>query len=139
GTIRLFGYSSALASDQTFANNYDGDVSGNPLFVNATSTFGTPSDVTYPDLRITASSPAINVGGALTTITTASGSGTSSTVADAAYFVDGWGIAQGDLIQLSGNTQRARITSVNYNTKVITVDTSLTWTQNQGVTLDYEG
>ena len=53
--------------------------------------------------------------------------------------MDGWGIVQGDLIQLSGNTQRARITSVNYSTKVITVDTSLTWTQNQGVALAYEG
>lgn len=137
--VRLYGYSATSASDQTFANNYDGDVSGNPLFVNASSTPGNPSDVSYPNLTLLPGSPAINVGGALTTITSASGSGTSFVVADPAYFMDGWGIVEGDLIQLMGSSQRARITSVNYSTKVITVDTSLTWTQNQGLALPYAG
>jgi Right handed beta helix region len=137
--VRVYGYSSALASDQTFANNYNGDVSGNPLFVNASSTPGNPANLAYPDLSLRTNSPAINAGGPLTTITSASGSGTSFVFADAAYFMDGWGIVQGDQIQLQGSTQRARITGINYQTQSVTVDTNLTWTQNQGVALSYEG
>jgi hypothetical protein len=139
GATRLYGYSSALASDQTFANNYNGDVSGNPLFVNATSSPGSPSNFAYPNLTLNSNSPAINTGGALTTITTASGSGASFIVADASYFIDGWGIVLGDQIQLLGTTQRARITGINYQTQSVTVDRNLTWTQNQGVALSYEG
>jgi len=136
---RLFGYNGALASDQTFANNYNGDASGSPLFVNATSTGGNPTDTSYPNLSVSSNSPVINAGGALTTITSPNGSGTSFVVADAAYFMDGWGIVQGDTIQLMGSTQRPRITSVNYATQSITVDSAVTWTQNQGICLPYEG
>ncbi|MCK4526905.1 T9SS type A sorting domain-containing protein, partial [candidate division WOR-3 bacterium] len=45
---------------------------------------------------------------------------------------------QGDEIQLYGSTQRARIISVNYSTKTITVDGNITWAQNQGINLAYE-
>ena len=87
--VRVYGYSSALAADQTFANNYNGDVSGDPLFVNATSTPGDPADISYPDLSVKTSSPVIDAGGALTTITSASGSGKSFVVADPSYFMRG--------------------------------------------------
>lgn len=137
--VRLYGYNSALASDQTFANNYNGDVSGSPLFVNATSTPGSPTNTSYPDLSVRTNSPVINAGGPLTTITSASGSGTSFVVADAAYFMDGWGIVQGDLIQLQGSPLKARVTNVNYTTRTISVDSSLTWTLGQGISLAYNG
>jgi hypothetical protein len=136
---RPYGYNGALASDQTFANNYNGDSSGNPLFVNATSTSGSPTDLSYPNLSLMPTSPAIDRGGALTTITSPGGTGTSFIVADAAYFMDGWGIVQGDVIQLMGTTQKPRITSVNYSTQTITVDSAVTWTQNQGICLPYQG
>jgi hypothetical protein len=45
---------------------------------------------------------------------------------------------QGDEVQLA-NGQRARITNINYETNMITVDRALTWTQNQGISLAYEG
>ena len=45
---------------------------------------------------------------------------------------------QGDEIQLASG-QRARITDVNYATNMITIDRVLTWTQNQGISLAYEG
>lgn len=138
GTYRVFGYNGAVASDQIFANNYNGDASGNPLFVNANAP-GNPADSTYPNLALTANSPAINTGGALTTIVSPSGSGTSFLVADPNYFMDGWGIVQGDQIQFQGTTQRCRITSVDYITGLVTVDASVSWTQNQGITLPYEG
>ncbi len=136
---RVYGYNSAVASDQEFANNYNGDASGNPLFVNATSTPGDPADTSYPNLAVRTNSPVINAGGALTTITSPSGSGTSFVVADASYFTDGWGIVSGDLIQLMNSTQRTRITSVNYATRTISVTPSLTWVNGQGAAMAYEG
>jgi hypothetical protein len=77
----------------------------------------------------------------LTTIISASGSGTVLTVADAGYFLDGWGIpgVVGDQIQILGTSQKARITNVNYDMNTITVDTTMTWTQGQGIVLAYVG
>jgi hypothetical protein len=62
-------------------------------------------------------------------------------VADAGYFMDGWWISgvDGDDIQIVGTSQKARIINVNYGTNSITVNTPLTWTQNQGVALAYVG
>jgi hypothetical protein len=138
---RVYGYNVAVSGDQTFANNYNGDVSGDPKFVNATSTLGTPSDISYPNLNLQSGSPGIDGGGALTTINTAAGSGKTFVVADAGYFTDGWGITGvlGDEIQILGTSQRARITLVNYSTNTITVDTTLTWTEGQGISLSYAG
>jgi hypothetical protein len=99
-----------------------------------------PSDLNLPDLRLQASSPCIDTGAYPTRIISAAGSGTQFQVVDARYFIDGWGIphVQGDEIRLADG-QRARITDVDYETNVITVDRALTWTQNQGIALAYEG
>ena len=53
--------------------------------------------------------------------------------------MDGWGIVAGDKIQLGGQTATARITSINYSTNALTLDTSLAWTSGQGVSLSYSG
>jgi PKD repeat protein len=142
-----YGHAAAYAaygvslSDQTFANEFNGDVSGDPKFVNASAALGDPMDASYPDLQLNAGSPCIDKGGALTTITSSSGSGMSFKVTDAAYFMDGWGISglEGDEIQIVGTTQKARITKVEYSTNTITVNTSITWTQGQGIALAYVG
>jgi hypothetical protein len=138
---QVYGYYYASSKDQTFANNWDGDTQGDPIFADATITPGDPADSTWPDFNLESNSPCIDAGGSLTTITTDSGSGMSFTVDDAGYFMDGWGITgvQGDEIQLLGSSQKARITNIDYSTNTITVDGSLTWTQNQGVSLAYEG
>ena len=127
--------------DQVFAGNWDGDAQGDPGFVNAAMTLGDPMDANYPDLNLSANSPCIDSGSSLTTITSASGSGTTFTVSDAGYFMDGWGISgvNGDDIQIVGTSQKARITEVDYTTNSITVNTSLSWTQNQGIALVYLG
>jgi hypothetical protein len=132
-------YGGVSLNDQTFAGNWDGNTQGNPLYVNGAS--ADPFNSSLPDLHLQAGSPCINAGAALTTITSASGAGTSFTVADAGYFLDGWGIAgvDGDEIQIVGTSQIARITKVNYQTNTITVDTSLSWTQGQGIALAYVG
>jgi len=133
----------------TIGNNWKEQ--GDPLFVDD----GGPMDPSFkhdgtppidpfgpqPDFHLQANSPCRDAGGFLTTISSPAGSGNSFQVADAGYFMDGWGIEhiQGDLIQLAGQTQRSRITNVNYETNTITVGTPLAWTRNQGVSLDYEG
>ncbi|MCK4718561.1 MAG: hypothetical protein KAT70_07815, partial [Thermoplasmata archaeon] len=97
-----------------------------------------PDDPNLPDMHLKPNSAAIDAGAWLTTITSASGSGTVFGVVDAGYFMDGWGIIEGDLIQLADG-QRARITDVNYETNTITVEAELSWMQNMGLGLAYEG
>lgn len=114
----------ATSADITLSNNTWNAT--NPLFVNA------PTDFTLLD-----TSSCINAGGWLTTITTASGSGTSFTVADPKYLCSGWGISGvlGDEVQVQGQTDTARVTDVNYTTGLVTVSASLTWTQNYGLAI----
>lgn len=133
-------YDVSLA-DQTFAGNWDGDAQGNPQFVSASEILGDPMDSGLPDLHLQSSSPCKDAGTYLTTITSASASGTGFQVADAGYFLDGWGIpgVDGDEIQIVGTFQKARITHVDYGTNTITVNAALTWTQNQGIALAYVG
>ena len=84
-------YGGSPAANQTYANEYNGDVSGDPLFTNASTT--PPADKTdssLPDFTLQSGSPAIDQGGALTTVATAdTGTGNSLIVEDARYFQDG--------------------------------------------------
>lgn len=128
-------------ADQIFSGNWDGDSQGNPQFVNASDVLGDPMNSSLPDLHLQSNSPCRDAGTYLTTITSASGSGTTFKVADAWYFMDGWGIpgVDGDEIQIVGTSEKARITNVDYGTNTITVNATLTWTQNQGIALAYVG
>jgi len=141
GHPTAYGVYRASLGDQTFVNEFNGDILGDPRFVNAPATPGDPMNADYPDFHLSGGSPGIDKGGALTTITSPSGSGTTFTVADARYFMDGWWISgvDGDDIQIVGTSQKARIINVNYETNTITVNTTLIWTQNQGVALAYVG
>jgi len=141
GHPAAYGVYMTSLSDQTFANEYIGDTFGDPKFVNASAAWGDPMDASYPDFRLVAGSPCIDRGGALTTITSASGSGTVFTVGDAQYFMDGWGVSgvEGDEIQIVGTSQKARVTRVDYGMRTITVSPAVTWTQNQGIALAYTG
>jgi len=107
-----------------FSNNIDAD----PNFVSTSN----------KNFHLKANSPCINAGAFLTE-TTASGSGTQITVDDAGYFTDGYGLIEGDIIQLEGQTLTARIIHINYNNNVITVNKSLNWYSSQGVSLVYNG
>lgn len=122
-----------------YANNWHDNDDGDPNFVNAVPAMTTdPFNQNYPDFNLKPGSPCID-SGAFLTQTTSSGSGTKIPVRDAHYFMDGWGIIEGDLIQLENQTQTARIINVDYNNNVLTVDKSLTWSANQGVSLQYSG
>jgi hypothetical protein len=128
-------------SSQTYANEYNGDVSGNPLFVNASTT--PPTDKTnsnYPNLDLQSNSPAINQGGALTTVAVAdTGSGTSLIVSDATYFQDGTyappGTVNADWIAVGTVSNVVRISSINYSTNTIALANSISRNDNDPVWL----
>jgi hypothetical protein len=113
-------------SANTFINNPTTD----PSFLNAGSRF----------LRQSSGSPAINAGVYLTRVV-GTNSGTQLVVEDAAFFFDGAGIPGevGDVIQLEGQTDRARITAIDYATNTLTLDRALGWIAGQGVSLQYNG
>lgn len=109
-----------------------GAVFEDPLFVNLAS----------HDFRLDTGSPGLNAAGAVTTVSTASGTGTSFDVGIGGYF-------RGDnttLSQYSGNlakgdkitvgTDQLTITTVSGNT--ITVTASFTWAQNDNVFLGWD-
>ncbi len=110
--------------EYNYSSNFINNVQQDPSF-----------DATY---HLNAYSPCINSGNWLTVITS-SGSGNQIPVEDAGYFCDGFGIIDGDLIQLEGQTQTAKITNVDYDSNVITVDNPLSWYSGQGVSMPYYG
>jgi len=121
---------------QTIAGNWQ--EAGDPLFVDVTTSYG-PSNESLPDFHLKSTSPCIDKGVFLTTVTSPSGSGTSFTVKDAAFFQDGWGGIAADVIQLQGQTNKARITSIDYSKNTISFDSSLSWTSGIGVSSPYSG
>jgi len=90
------------------------------------------------DFHLQNNSPCIDVGTFLT-VTTSAGTGIKIPVGDASYFIDGFGIVEGDVIQLEGQSITARIVSIDYDNNVLTVDRSLNWTSGLGVSLSYSG
>ncbi|MFH1787489.1 MAG: right-handed parallel beta-helix repeat-containing protein [archaeon] len=125
-----------LYNSNNIGKNWN-DTNGDPKFVDPI--LGSPFDSTKPDLRLQQGSGAIDAGTWLTTISSSSGTGNTFYVYDADYFMDGWGIIEGDEIQLEGSTKKVRITSIDYDTDKIIVDQTITWTKGQGVSLSYEG
>lgn len=95
-------------------------------------------DAASGDFRLEAQSPMIDAGAWLTT-TKDAGSGTKIPVNDASFFMDGWGVIKGDVIQLENQSKTARITDIDYDNNIVTVDKSLSWKESQGVSLQYNG
>lgn len=129
---------SSAAARQTFANNWSGDSQGDPLFVNASTTPPPDkTDVTLPNLNLQSNSPAIDKGGPLTTVVSATGFGTSITVSDARYLQDGTygppGVVQADWIAVGTTTNVVQISSISGNT--INLAGSISWTNGNSVWL----
>jgi len=110
-----------------YPDNWRDNLALNPKFVDAPNR----------DLGLHAESPMIDMGAWLTTAAS-SGSGTNIPLVDARYFTDGHGVIDGDLVQLEGQTQRARVTSVDYTNNIITVDQSMSWSAGLGIGIPYE-
>ena len=122
-------------AQQSVSHNWE--EAGPPLFVNDQ----TPADPFRPgllDFRLQARSPCIDAGAFLTR-TTAGGRGAVIPVADAGYFTDGYGIVEGDLIQLEGDPQRLKIVKVDYDGNAIQVEGGAAWQAGQGVSQPFNG
>jgi len=112
-------------------NNFNTELNSfmaNPAFVGAVNN----------DYHLNANSPCIDTGTFLTQ-TTSSGSGMQIPVSDVRYFCDGFGIATGDTIQLQGQTQELTITNIDVANNIITVNQTVSWNDNDGVSLVYNG
>lgn len=129
-------WKSLLATKSTITGKDANSMDTDPLFVNV------PQDPVGShknfDFHLKPTSPAINRGIFLTK-TRSSGTGTQISVDDATYFFDGYGIVAGDTVQLEGQTQTAKIISVDYDNNILTVDKSLSWYSGQGISLPYSG
>jgi len=128
----------SAAARQTFANNWSGDTQGDPKFVNASTTPPVDkTDAALPNLSLQSSSPVIDKGGALTTVTSATGSGTSIILADASYFQAGTygpaGVVKADWIAVGTVTNVVQISSISGNT--INLANSISWTNGASVWL----
>ena len=123
-----------LPGTNTIESNW---LDGNPEFVDAQVNLLDPSNGNYPDFNLQESSGCIDAGTFLTKITSA-GTGIEIAVQDAHYFIDGWGIVEGDFIQLEGQTESVQIVKVDYDKKNITVDRSIAWEAGTGISFPYK-
>jgi hypothetical protein len=126
-TVKAYGGST---SAQNIANDWDGNTKGDPLFVNASTTPGDPNNGSLPNLNLQSTSPAIDKGGALTTVAAADpGSGASLVVADSLFFQDGSyappGTVQADWIAVGTVGNIVQISSINHSTNTITLANSI--------------
>ena len=89
------------------------------------------------DFRLQPKSPAIDAGTFLTR-TTRAGEGRDIPVEDADWFCDGFGMIEGDRIQVEGNPA-VRVERIDYARHVITVARPLKWPKGAGVAAPYAG
>ena len=93
------------------------------------------------NFTLRSSSPMIDAGAFLTTVTSTTASGrTAFIVDDAAYFYDGWGIPgeTGDKIKTE-HGQVTTIQTIDYDTHTITVSPAINIVNGEGVALNYFG
>ena len=101
-----------------------------PLFTN----------VSAKDFRLNSGSSLIDAGSFLTRTTT-SGHGRTLPVEDASWFFDGFSIRDelGDVIRIEGAGATARVVSIDYDDHLLSLDTDLSWSKKDGVTIEFFG
>lgn len=106
-----------------------------PIFVNVPSDpYGSSSKYNF---NVRQNSPCINRGVYLTK-TVYQNFGTEILVEDAGYFFNGYNVVDGDLIKV-GSNKPVMVTAIDYETGMITVDTSISWNMGDDVNLPYKG
>ncbi len=144
-------YRSGITNENTAFSrtNWFNNLTGDPKFLNDTNQLyfwgnlaGNPFGTNANEYSLASDSPCIDKGEWLTTAI-GDASGTSLSVIDPWYFWAGTAAAgtifPGDTIQLQGQTDRATITAIYYSAGVLILNSSLTWTNGQGVALSYTG
>jgi hypothetical protein len=122
--MKIKGVSHSVASIQSTSSTYfSGNIQKDPAI--------------GVDNNLLSSSPCIDAGGFLTTVTSSSGSGNIISLADAKYFTDGYGVAEGDKIRI-GNIV-ATISSIDYSTNKVILKEQIAWQQGASVSLPFAG
>ena len=96
------------------------------------------TDTSVHDFQLKYNSPCIDAG-TYPTATEGDGSGTEIRVADSRIFIDGFGITEGDKIQLEGQSDVAQILHIDYASNVLTLDIPLSWNNGTGVSIPFNG
>jgi hypothetical protein len=93
------------------------------------------------DFRPLRESPLIDGGAFLTMTSAAAENSQEMAVEDTNYFYDGFRIPgeQGDLIQVQGHREQARVKQVKYEKRELVLDRPLSWRKGEGVALAYTG
>jgi len=114
-----------------YPNNYSGNIEENPQFVSSNP--GEPEE-----FRLKSSSRLIDAGDYLTKTKDSGTNGVTVGLEDAGYFTDGFGLIEGDLVQIGTNTP-VRIQKVDYSGNRITLQKPITWRSGDAVSLPYSG
>jgi len=113
---------------ENYPANFVNNLQSKPLFTNPSAS----------EFTLQKTSPLIDKG-CFPTGTTSSGIGNVISVVDVGYFCDGFGIVDGDLIQLKGSSDVLKILKVDYEKNEIHVDREVSWEKGAGVSLPYSG
>lgn len=106
---------------------FQGTLQENPMFLSKNS------------FSLKESSPMVDAGAFLAQTV---GSGTNSItmiIDNASYFITGFGIIEGDIIQIEGQAQTSEIKSIDYKKNILTLSNPLSWQHGRGVSLKYVG
>jgi hypothetical protein len=129
----LFGFEGLLdlsAAETLYPQFFDGNLAERSLFVKS-------NPAVFTDFALASGSPAIDRGRYLTTVV-GTGRGQQVKVRDSRFFTNGYNLVPGDLVQLQGSTQRARVTQVDHSTGTLRVDRALDFADGRGIALAYE-
>jgi hypothetical protein len=118
-----------LSQIQSKYPEWQGNLPYNPSFKNAKAR----------NFNLRSDSKLIDSGDWLTVITSSNGSGNTFTVEDARFFSDGFGIIDGDQVQIQNQSATLKIVSIDYNSNKIVVNRSVSWKKGDGLSLPYSG
>ena len=131
------------------ASGSDATISNNACEVGTDPGCSITSNINFVDydndvLYLQSNSNALNAGRAIDTVTSASGSGTSFTVNDAGLFVGGTSVKDAmseevfDTI-IVGSNSAVKITNIDTGTDTVTVASSISWNNGDGIVLHHQG
>lgn len=123
-------YPSSIPADCTLAYDTGGSISTDGALQSSSGSIinQDPLLTNYAnnDFTLQTGSPAINAGCPLTNVNTAdSGSGTTLILDETAFFQDGWAGVDADWIAVGSPTNTVQISSIDYNSDIITLATPI--------------
>jgi len=119
------------AAAAKYPQYFSGNIEAKPAFVVA-------EPAAASDFRLASGSPGSSAGVFLTQVA-GSGTGNRIVVKDSTYFSDGNGVIAGDTIQLQNAKQRVTITGIDRAANALSLSSSVTYTDGQGVALPFAG